>query len=537
MFAGKTEKLLPAAVGILAGQEVVVPCMVDGNPEDLRLRRAKLQRLRAGLKLLDYNPRRDFVGWGGDDFVPALGMPGFNRTATLPHVGPDAQVISCPDVDGDGLPDLCLAGAGRLALFQNAGDSLLELTIPGISGCRAAVWADYNADGRPDLLLATASGPRLLTNLATGFRDDSQLLPRETYYNLTAAAWIDEDSDGRPDILLANGFHGLRLYRNKCRADVPPTAAPGQKPPPALWFEDVSERAGLGAQGIGGQLRGDSLAVCDANSDGRPDFLYGAGAGLLALSIFKGNPAGLDKSFVEVSHCGISFQSGRVGPAFGDFNNDGHPDLFVPHDGRCRLFRNEGRGRFTDVSAMAGDLARPIPGATSAAWGDFDLDGHADLLVGRLRGPNQFFRNRGDGTFENATEAIGLHKRIFNTQAVCLIDLNGDGQLDMVFNNERQNSVVLLGNPSASPCTPVTIQVAGRGGNVGSRVRVFDVQGRLQARQDVGDADGRGQRASIAHFALKPGAYRVQVRYTSGLFREREISVASVPLRAVIDER
>jgi hypothetical protein len=100
-------------------------------------------------------------------------------------------------------------------LLRNVGDSLLETTVPGLpDGCRAAVWADYNGDGKPDLLLATTTGPRLYTNLGNGtFRDDTALLPSEPGCNITAAAWIDYDGDGRPDILLATGFHGLRLYR------------------------------------------------------------------------------------------------------------------------------------------------------------------------------------------------------------------------------------------------------------------------------------------------------------------------------------
>ena len=82
------------------------------------------------------------------------------------------------------------------------------------------MWADYNGDGKPDLLLATPDGPKLYTNLGNDtFRDDSHLLPRQPGYNLTAAAWIDYDGDGRPDILLGNGFHGLRLYRNKGPVD------------------------------------------------------------------------------------------------------------------------------------------------------------------------------------------------------------------------------------------------------------------------------------------------------------------------------
>src|SRR5437868_8890779 len=158
--------------------------MADGNRDDLHLRRARVQRLRASLKLGDYNPKRDFVGWGGEDFRRLGGMPGFTHLATLPRVDPDAQTAAGLDIDGDGKADLCLAGGGRVALLQNAGESLNEVALPAAAvGCRAAVWADYNGDGKPDLLLATAEGPKLFTNLGGSFRDDSHLLPHEPGYN------------------------------------------------------------------------------------------------------------------------------------------------------------------------------------------------------------------------------------------------------------------------------------------------------------------------------------------------------------------
>ncbi len=214
-FAGKIDKLAAAVTDIVAGKEVIVPCMVDGNKDDLHLRRARVQRLRCSLKLGDYNPKRDFVGWGGEDFRRLQGMPGFTHISGLARVDPEAQAISSLDIDGDGKPDVCLAGAGKVVLLQNGGEAMTEINLPLAGGCRAAVWADYNGDGKPDLLLATADGPRLYTNLGDGvFRDDSHLLPHEPGYNLTAAAWIDQDGDGRPDILLGNGYHGLRLLRN-----------------------------------------------------------------------------------------------------------------------------------------------------------------------------------------------------------------------------------------------------------------------------------------------------------------------------------
>src|SRR5262249_9063250 len=119
------------------------------------------------------------------------------------------------DATASGKLDLCLVGSRRVAVTLNSGDrSFSEMMLPA-SGARAAVWGDYNGDGKPDLLLATATGPRLFTNLGGGiFRDDTRLLPPEAAYDVTAAAWIDYDGDGRPDILLGNGDFGLRLYRN-----------------------------------------------------------------------------------------------------------------------------------------------------------------------------------------------------------------------------------------------------------------------------------------------------------------------------------
>jgi outer membrane protein assembly factor BamB len=215
-FAGKPEKLATAVTQLLAGQEAVVTCMVDGNKNDLQLRTAKMQRMRASLKLQDYNPKRDFVGWGGEEEMrPLAGMPGFTHLAGLGRTDPGALGVAAADIDGDGKMDFCLYGEGRVVVYQNGGPNFSEVPLPITGGARSAAWGDFNGDKKPDLLLATPTGPKLLANTGSGFRDETAALPREAYYNLTSAAWIDADADGHQDILLANGFHGLRLYRNK----------------------------------------------------------------------------------------------------------------------------------------------------------------------------------------------------------------------------------------------------------------------------------------------------------------------------------
>ena len=591
-FAGRPRKLAVAVAAMLAGAEVTVSCMVDGDKKALQLRTARVQRMRASLKLIDYNPKRDFVGWGVEEFRRIRGMPGFSHYGPLTQVSPGAAGVAPTDLDGDGRGDLMLFGASRAVLLHNSDGALNEVSLPSLRcGARAAAWEDFNADGNSDLLLATPLGPRLFRNAAEKMTDVTAGLPAQGYYNLTAAAWLDYDGDKRPDVLLADGFRGLRLYRNLGVRAGPPEAAElgtwqaagpfdntggrgfysvyppeeavdltaeyvGKAGAKVTWkevkladgrthrtrlyrknehrndvttylyrqidlggaadvpvvmawdgtlrmwlngrlilsepnrldvhrreskrtvrlglkhgknhlllkisrrggqfglhfepkwpvevvpplFADVSEKVGLGEGGLGGKAKGDHLAVADVNGDGRPDVLYGAAApGKTVLAI--NTPRG----FVEAAGCGIEYQAGGVRPAFGDYNGDGHVDLFVPQDGRCRLFRNDGRGRFVDVSAAAGALAAPIARATCAAWADFDARRRLDLMVGCLGGPNRFFRNNGDGTFAEATESIGLDRQIFNTRGLSITDLNGDGVLDVIFSNEGQESSVLLG--------------------------------------------------------------------------------------------
>jgi hypothetical protein len=691
-YSGSPEKLAGIVTTMLGGQETIAPCMVDGDKEDLHNRRAKIQRLKVSLKLQDYNPKRDFVGWGGEDFRRINGMPGFTHYSPLSRID-EPQAVSVIDFNGDGKPDVCLVGGGKVLLLQNNGDSMSEIPLPGITGARAAVWADYNGDGLPDLFLATSTGPKLLTNLGGKFRDDSQTLPKEAFYNLTSAAWIDYNGDGKPDLLLANAYHGLRLYRNivgESKAPPPPSpvtfgkwhflgpldntrnlafettrplerelgidlkamfagkdgavmkwkeenfpdgkvndllrlfpnpqhqtvagvllyreieavedielpssfgsddsivvrlngvriitnnveraCAPDQESavlklkkgknhlmvkicngqgPWAFYFQpgkieslgpkgpafvDVSDEVGLGAKGLCGSLKIHSLTVCDVNGDGRPDILVGAGTGMLLLA--GKNPAG-QPIYAESKDHGLTFTTDKVGPVFGDFDNDGIPDLFVPQKYGGKLYKNDGKGHFTDVTSRSGDLAGNFGWATSAAWGDFNNDGKIDLLVGCLKGPNRLFRNRGDGTFEDVTEKVGLGQRIFNSQAVALVDLNNDGMLDMVCNNEGQESSVLLGNLSfAGKGSPLTLTVAGKDGVTGSKVWISNKAGKPIAAQQLLGGEGRGgQSANQARFVLEPGPYFVNVRYSTGLTRRREVQITDGPMRAMIDEQ
>ncbi|WP_164976278.1 CRTAC1 family protein [Oleiharenicola lentus] len=127
-----------------------------------------------------------------------------------------------------------------------------------------------------------------------------------------------------------------------------------------------------------------------------------------------------------------------------DFNQDGRPDLFFTNgapwpweeslDKRltasAALFRNDGEGRFTNVTAAAG-LNTPMQGMAGTA-GDFDGDGLTDLFVTCV-GPNRLFRNLGGGRFEDVTESAGLagEENTWSSGAAWL-DVDADGRLDLV---------------------------------------------------------------------------------------------------------
>jgi hypothetical protein len=145
-----------------------------------------------------------------------------------------------------------------------------------------------------------------------------------------------------------------------------------------------------------------------------------------------------------------------IGCAVGDYDNDGHDDLFVTGFGGCILYRNNGDGTFTDVTRAAG-----IPDtsfATSAAFFDYDRDGRLDLLVceyvtyrldddGRCLSPRQerdycrpdayaparsrLFHNLGGGRFREVTAAAGLTRGSSKALGVVVGDINGDGNPDI----------------------------------------------------------------------------------------------------------
>ncbi len=173
--------------------------------------------------------------------------------------------------------------------------------------------------------------------------------------------------------------------------------------------------------------------------------------------------------FTDVTEAsGIATRGYGQGVASGDIDNDGWPDLYLTGFGRNQMFRNDRDGTFTDVSAATG-TGSPDTWGVSAAFFDADRDGWLDLFVGNYliytvethircfrdsgqedyctpgRYPPQrdrFYRNRGDGTFEDATLAAGLADEFGPALGAAAADFDGDGWLDLfVANDQRENQL------------------------------------------------------------------------------------------------
>jgi hypothetical protein len=218
------------------------------------------------------------------------------------------------------------------------------------------------------------------------------------------------------------------------------------------------------------------VAVFDYNGDGRPDIFFTNGANIATLRkdqpkfrnrLFRNDG---DSKFTDVTDAaGLPGTGYDMGVAVADYDNDGHPDLFVAGVHKNTLYHNNGDGTFTDVTTKAG-LDRwndPQYGplwAITAAWVDVNNDGLLDLVIINYlqwkydasplcavngvadychprfyKGtPDQLFINKRDGTFEDASETWGLRGQIGKGMGVGVADYDVDGRQDLFITNDAQ---------------------------------------------------------------------------------------------------
>ncbi|MEM6396327.1 MAG: CRTAC1 family protein [Bacteroidota bacterium] len=283
--------------------------------------------------------------------------------------------------------------------------------------------ADYDLDGWEDIIFTGLNGATtLLRNEGNmTFTDQTARLNLGSSEAYGCALWVDYDNDGDSDLLLGGRNQNSRLLRNE----------------DGLAFTDVSNQAG-----IAGSSRVYSLNAADIDSDGFTDIYITEFLGPNRLYYNKG-----DGTFSEQAGARNMLDPQlSMGSIFTDYNQDGHIDLYLTHDGDQPniMLRNNGSGFFTDVSqATATDFAGQGMGVDVA---DLDADGWLDIYITNLY-DNTLLRNLSgqvflDRSFASGTNDIGMG---WGTN---LFDTNQDGFMDIYVANETGFSVGGISYPN-----------------------------------------------------------------------------------------
>ena len=288
----------------------------------------------------------------------------------------------------------------------------------------------------------------------------------------SGAAFFDYDADGDPDLYFVNGaplpgyvsqeIPTNCLYRNNGDGT----------------FTDVTKKAGVGDTGYG-----HGCAVGDYNNDGQLD-LYVTNYGTNRL--YRNNG---DGTFTEVAEsAGVTEPRWSTSCAFADYDRDGNLDLYVvnyivfdinenpwcglrekgiraycePDNFTAQsdtLYRNNGDGTFTDVTQTAG-IYNTTGKGLGVVWADYNNDGAADIYVANDSTENFFYRNNGDGTFEEVGFMVGValseNGAPENGMGTTFGDWNNDGWFDLTVTNYAQQTNTLYHNDADGFFTDAT---------------------------------------------------------------------------------
>src|SRR6266581_161458 len=248
------------------------------------------------------------------------------------------------------------------------------------------------------------------------------------------------------------------------RRNASPAAETKAPAPPAnaVLFTDVTRAAGIAFVHNSGafgkkylpETMGSGVAFLDYDGDGRQDLFFVQSADwpgnrrhktTQALYRNKG-----DGTFEDVTRkAGLAVELYAIGVAAGDYDNDGHVDLFINALGPDRLFRNRGDGTFEDVSKRAG-VYDPTGKSLGVVALDYDGDGWPDLAVANDTQPNFLYHNKGDGTFEevgkNAGIAFSEEGKARGAMGIDAADYDGSGRDSLVIGNFSNEMLALYHN-------------------------------------------------------------------------------------------
>lgn len=139
----------------------------------------------------------------------------------------------------------------------------------------------------------------------------------------------------------------------------------------------------------------------------------------------------------------LAQQGYKFGASWGDYNNDGYPDLLLTYSLKVQLWQNMGDGTFENITISSGIAPSNTCINTGATWFDYNNDGHLDLYLNDWNtcDSNSMYKNNGDGTFTDVTEVLNLIETDPNYSYTAVpFDLNRDGWMDIVVSNDLENA-------------------------------------------------------------------------------------------------
>ncbi len=420
-------------------------------------------------------------------------------------ISDNGEACAWGDVNSDGLLDIFLGNFDGYEpthkLFRNTGTVFEDITqgsgIPYDQIIRSSTWADYDNDGKPDLLIATIlapSFPILLKNIdGTKFKDVSESAGITKKGTIFHAIWGDYNNDGFIDILQVNLGPRPYLYKNNGDGT----------------FSEVSESAGLGVE------RANSAIWFDYNNDGFLDIYFANGG---ENSLYKNNG---DGTFTKIQDAGGASGDKRwrtSGVCSGDYNNDGYIDIYISNisSQRNALYRNNGDGTFSDVTEKTGTA--DVGDGRTCAFVDFNNDGFLDIFTTNHTQPNRLYKNDGKGKFVDVASKVGIAIPIIDVFGASWGDYNGDAFMDVFLTGHI--GVGLLKN-TTNTNRGVVIRLEGNGKTtnasaIGSRV-TLKTDSLTQVREVSGGRGNCEQDMLPVHFGLgKAKKAHISVRWTDG---------------------
>ncbi|MEP7341149.1 MAG: CRTAC1 family protein [Acidobacteriota bacterium] len=476
----------------------------DGWLDVLTLNGTTLEQYRDGQKAAAGNlpTTRLYKNNRNGTFTEVTAKAGFTKTGF-------ASGLCIGDFDGDGFDDLFVTYWGANVLYHNNGNGTFtdvtkkaKLDFEGIRWGSGSSFIDYDRDGDLDLFVS---------NYLT-FDLNNASEPGKG----ANCAW-----KGIPVNCGPKGLPFARnwLYRNNGDGT----------------FTDISEASGISK--VTGRYPM-SVAAADFDEDGWIDLYVACDS--TASIFYRNNRNG---TFTDVAlESGAAYnedgqpQAG-MGLGIGDFNRDGHLDIFKTHfaDDTPVLYRNSGKGMFEDVTLAAGFGAATKYISWGAGMPDVDNDGWPDIfwVTGNVypevekhfkqyphRSPRQLFRNLGNGRFEDVTVQSGPGLTTPHSSRGCAFgDFDNDGDTDVLVMNMNEPPS-LLRNDQASGNHWLKVKLVGVKSNrtgLGARV-VVTVGERKQAQTVLSQTSYYSHDDLRLHFGLsdKMKADRVDVYWPSG---------------------